>query len=620
MKQYVARLAKYLLFLFVAFAIERAVFLFANISEVARSSFWEVLSTFGHALHLDLSSACYLFAIPFLLLTLQLIVPSKWLDRILHGYTILVIIILVLTGIGDIILYPEWSTKLNYKIWAYLRNPIECARTGSWQQLLLGTLSSLALCALYTWAYLRWFSKPAIERLKRGYWKFPCLLIGGLFLVFVGIRGKLTGIPISQSSAYFSQNQVLNDAAVNTQWHLVKSTIRFAKSNSHNMFASMDEAEAEALVRELFTPERDTSVMVLKGGTPNVVIILLESWSADLIESLGGRGGITPQFHELEKEGILFTQLYAAGRRSQEGNSSIISGFPPIPVNVVTDNFEKYPHLNSLANSLKAKHYSTSYYFGGDLTYGNLRAYTMGMGFDRTLDETDFPARTPRGKLSIYDEHVYARHLSELRQEKSPFFSILFTGSSHSPYDVPAVVEPLRWDVPELPYLNSARYADHALGEYIAKAKKEGWYENTLFILVADHSHRTYNQWNYHEAGYQHIPMLWLGGALKEEWRGQQIDKLCSYLDLPLTLLKQLGMDYANYQWSNDIFNPYTQQFAPFQNNVGIGWITPEGSLSFDASNGDFCHCSYEDEATKQEALRRARAYLQVLYERYLSL
>ncbi len=620
MKSYAIRLAKYLLFLLAAFAIERAAFLLAHFSEAAQSPIFEVVGTFVHALHLDLSTACYFFAIPFVILTLQLVVPAKWPDRILSGYTLVVILIIVLSGVGNLILYPEWSTKLNYKIWAYLGNPAEVFRTASLLQSVGGGMVVILVSGGYFYAYRRWSSKPIIQRISKLKWTMPIILVVGLFVTFIGVRGKLTGIPISQSSAYFSKNQILNEAAVNTQWHLAKSTLRFAKSNRRNMFACMPEEEAEAIVNELFRIEKDTTLQVLKTERPNVVIILLESWSADLIESLGGRADITPNFHELEREGILFTQLYAAGRRSQEGNSSIISGFPPIPVNVVTDNFEKYPHLNSLANSFKKEHYATSYLFGGDLTYGNLKAYTMTLGFDRVLDETDFSGRTPRGRLSIFDEYVYSRHLEELRKEKSPFFAVMFTGSSHSPYDVPQTLEPLTWDVPELPYLNSARYADKALGDYIAKAKKEGWYDNTLFILVADHSHRTYKQWDYHSAGYQHIPMLWLGGALKDEWKGEKIDKLCSYLDLPLSLLKQLGFESSEYQWSNNIFNPYSPSFAPFQNNLGLGWITPEGSLSYDASANDVYQCTFPDEASKQRALRQAKAYLQVSYQRYLEL
>lgn len=620
MKNFLLRTGKYLLFLMCLFALERAAFLLCYHQLLEQAALSEVFATFWHALHLDLSTACYLLAIPFILLTIQLPFKAKWADRVLDIYTIIILLVIALSAIGNICLYEEWSTKINYKIWYYLQKPDEVIRTATLGQMLGGGLAALAVVSFLFWCYKKWFAKPILQKIKKFYWQSAVMLIVGLPLIFVGIRGKITGIPISQSNAYFSKNPVLNDAAVNTQWHLAKSSIRFAKSNQGNPFVFMSQKEAENIVKELFTVEKDTTICVLANESPNIVIILLESWSADLVESLGGRAGITPNFHSLEKEGILFSNVFAAGRRSQEGNASVISGFPPIPVNVVTDNFEKYPQLNSIPKSLKTRHYASSYYFGGDLTYGNLTAYLTSMKFDRLIDENGFPAKTPRGRLSIYDEHVFERHLQDLKKEKQPFFTIVFTGSSHSPYDVPKTAGQLNWDVAELPYLNSARYTDYALGQYIAKAKKEGWYDNTLFILVADHSHPTYKQWNYHAAGYQHVPMLWLGGALKDEWRGKVVDRVCSYLDVPLTLLKQLGLQPTGYQWSNDIFNPYSKQFAPFQNNVGIGWITPEGYFSYDDSNKHLYKCTFPDEETTQRELHRAQAYLQVLYQRYLDM
>ena len=617
---YARRIGRYLLFLFLAFVIERTAFLLVNFSAAAKSSFTEVFATYFHAFHLDLSAACYMLVLPLIFLSLQLFFKKKWPERILDGYTLLVVIVLVFTALGNIILYKEWATKLNYKIWAYLHNPMEVVRTATWLQLTVGLLAGAGLTILYFWLYRHWFARPDIPALPRFRWLPFVLIIFVLPLNFVGMRGHIGGIPISQSSAYFSKNQVLNDAAVNTQWHLMKSTLRFGRSNEGNPYVFMPQADAEAIVTDLFRCEKDTCLKVLNTDHPNIVIILLESWSADLIESLGGEAGITPCFKELEKEGLLFTQVYAAGHRSQEGISSIISGFPPVPVVTITDNFEKYGKLASLAEVLKDRQYRTSFHFGGDLTYGNLRAYLMAMGFEHLVDEDAYPANTPHGKLSIYDEITFNHHLTELNKEKETFFSVNFTASTHSPYDVPQRTESLAWDVEELPYLHSAQYTDYCLGQYFAQAKQEAWYENTLFILVADHSHRTYRQWNYYDAGYQHIPMLWLGGALKEEFRGTTVDQLCSYLDLPLTLARQLDVPDTRFEWSKDILNPYSPQFAVYQTNYGIGWITPDGAFGYDATSGAFYQDTFTNDSLRERNIQNAKAFLQVLYQMYLDL
>ena len=591
-----------------------------NYSAASQSTFSEILNTYIHAFHLDLSTACYLLTLPLILFALQLFCKHKWPDYLLSGYTLLVVFVLVFSALGNIILYQEWHTKLNYKIWAYLKNPMEVVRTATWIQLTVGMLAGAGLTCLYFWAYRCWFCRPEIPAMKRHRWLPFLLIVITLPLNFIGIRGQITGIPISQSSAYFSKNQILNDAAVNTQWHLVKSTIRFGKSNSGNPYVFMPHEEAQAIVDSLYFCKKDTCIKILNTNNPNIVIILLESWSADLIESLGGEAGITPCFKELEKEGLLFTQVYAAGHRSQEGISSIISGFPPIPVVTITDNFEKYGKLESLAQVLKRKKFHTSFHFGGDLTYGNLRAYLMAMGFEHLVDEDSYPANTPHGKLSIYDEITFNHHLTELNKEKEPFFSVNFTASTHSPYDIPQRTEPLTWDIAELPYLNSAKYTDYCLGEYFAKAKQEGWYDHTLFILVADHSHGTYRKWGYYESDFQHIPMLWTGGALKEEFRGKTIDQLCSYLDIPLTLAHQLNITDTNFEWSKDILNPYSSQFAVYQTNYGIGWITPNGAFGFDASTNNFYIDTFTDDTLREKNHQNAKAFLQILYQKYLDL
>ncbi|MDR1346297.1 MAG: LTA synthase family protein, partial [Bacteroidales bacterium] len=398
------------------------------------------------------------------------------------------------------------------------------------------------------------------------------------------------------------------------------SVLKSRQGGGHEKrYRQMDPTEAEAIVRNLFVTENDTTIAILKRKPVNIVFILLESWSADLIASLGGESGITPCFAELEKEGLLLTQMYANGHRSQQGISVLLSGFPPVPVHNITDDFSKYAHLNSLVRDLKAVGYSSAFYFGGDLTYGNIKSYIMAQQFDKIIDMHDLPSSYPRGKLSIPDQYLFEYQLYDTKNLKEPFFSMLFTGSSHSPYDQPKIGEQLSWNVPELPYLNSAKYSDYALGEYFKKARKEIWYPNTLFVLIADHSHKTYRQWNYHSAEYQHIPMLLLGEVLKEEYRGQQWDKMVSQADVPTTLLRQLELPFEKYTWSQDIFNHHTKQFVPVETYVGFNWITPAGFIAYDAANRYPMVNTFTNDTLFRMEYNNCKAFLQYLYECYLN-
>jgi phosphoglycerol transferase MdoB-like AlkP superfamily enzyme len=296
----------------------------------------------------------------------------------------------------------------------------------------------------------------------------------------------------------------------------------------------------------------------------------------------------------------------------------LLSGFPPVPVHNITDDFSKYAHLNSMVRDLKAVGYSSAFYFGGDLVYGNIKSYIMAQQFDKVIDEHDLPSSYPRGKLTIPDQYLLEHQLHDTKNLKEPFFSMIFTGSSHSPYDQPKIGEQLTWNVDELPYLNSAKYSDYALGEYFKKVRQEAWYPRTLFVLIADHSHKTYRQWSSNTAEYQHIPMLLLGEVLKEEYRGKQWDKMVSQADVPITILRQLGLPVEKYEWSLDIFNRHTKQFVSVETYGGFNWITPDGFIAYDVANQYQIANTFTNDSLFNVEYRNCRAFLQVLYENYL--
>ncbi len=132
--------------------------------------------------------------------------------------------------------------------------------------------------------------------------------------------------------------------------------------------------------------------------------------------------------------------------------------------------------------------------------------------------------------------------LNELNQEQEPFFSTLFTISTHSPYDMP-MEWVLDWAGKGNGYINSGYYTDRCIGDFIREAKQQSWFENTLFIFVADHSHHSYKHWGYYSPEYRRIPILFYGNVIKDEYQGTQINKLGTQVDLPSTLINQMGWD-----------------------------------------------------------------------------
>mgnify|MGYP003313272641 CR=1 FL=1 len=140
----------------------------------------------------------------------------------------------------------------------------------------------------------------------------------------------------------------------------------------------------------------------------------------------------------------------------------------------------------------------------------------------------------------------------------------------------PKVIAPVNINCPETPFLNSAKYCDHYLGEYFKSIKNESWYNNTLFILVGDHSHPTHiNKQYFYSSDYQHVPMLFFGEVIPKQWQGKQINCVCSHVDIAYSLLAQLNISNKDFQWGKNIFNPYASQYAFFEAASGFGWIRP---------------------------------------------
>ena len=148
-------------------------------------------------------------------------------------------------------------------------------------------------------------------------------------------------------------------------------------------------------------------------------------------------------------------------------------------------------------------------------------------------------------------------------------------------------------------------------------AKKEKWYDNTLFILVADHSHHSYKRWSYYSPGYHKIFLLLTGNVIKDEFKGKKISKLGSQVDLPAILFTQLGLDYKEFRWSKNLLNPYSPEFASVGFEEGIGWIKPAGNFFYDKRLNIFQNLEIPPQY-KDSLVNEGNAYLQLIFQQYL--
>ncbi len=605
---------KQYIFWILFFALNRLVFFLYNFSASKSAGLSEVLKSFWNAIYLDTSMASYILIIPFLILFFQSFIRKNFFNKINIFYTFFIALIVSLTYIGELGIYNDWHEKLSFKAIAFLVRPDEVINTAGPKLLIIGFLLLTLLFSSAIILYKKLFHEN-IKIIKRNFifstiW---FLLMPGILLL--GMRGGLQEIPISSSIVYFSKSNHINIGTVNTPWNLIFSILNNQKFQDKNPFEFYSYEEANKIVDSLYFVEKDTTELILTVEQPNIVIIMLESWSADAIEVLGGYKGITPNFNKLSKEGILFTEHRSNGMLSHQAVVAIYSSFPSTPETSIIQHSDKYEKLSFLTKKLK--NYNSSFYFGGHLHYGNIKSYLYYSEFDKIHEVYDFPDDAIRGNMGVHDESLFKKIISDSKDFKEPFLCGAFTLSSHSPFDFPMETV-INWGDEYQKYLNSIYYTDKCLGEFIENAKKQDWYDNTLFIFLADHSHPSPKNWWYYSPDIRRVPMLFFGNVLKEKYKGYKFNKNSSQVDLAATLLAQLKIKHDDFKYSRNLFNPYTNIFSIYGFDDGFGFVSPDGYIVYDKFN-DAGIIKFEGNKKIKDSLEKSgKAYLQVLYNDFL--
>ena len=613
---YIARL--FLFFLFV-FAISRVIFLCYFFPQFAHEPFTTILLSFCYALKTDVSATCYLLILPLLLVLFRSVWDIKSTFRIADIYVLTILLINAMVTSADLGLYQEWGVKMNYRAMLYLQRPSEVFSTATNGQIILFFLLTSIQTTLAYYIY-RKLIRQTDE--WQGQSK-PIALISVIILVpllVLGIRGGMKELPLQASDSYYSTNQTLNWSAVNSLWGLVQSVIvgrSYGLQNPYEFYAKQD---AGKTIQDLYSTDPDSTVLFLKNKRPNIVLIIFEGWSTDLIASISQNKerSCTPYFDKLASEGILFTECLASGERSDQGVTAILSSFPSLPLSSIVNYPEKVDQLPSLLKPFTKDGYHSLFLFGGQLSYGNLKSLIYHNGFEKVIEEKDIDPKIYRGRLGVQDEHTFDILHHELNAMKPPFVAGFFTQSTHFSYDYPKAKKPLGWAGAESGYANSLMYADSCLGDFFEKAKREPWFANTLFIMVSDHSHVL--PWNddHSKAALHHIPLLFYGNVIKEEYKGVRKERVVSQQDVPATLLSQLNMSHDNFKWSKDIMNPTSASFAYWTFTDGFGFTcTKDCEFIYDLGNKRVISApaSTYDTLVKRQGF----SYLQMVFDDFIS-
>jgi len=616
MKESLKSFIFFILFWLLFFAICRLVFIFSIINKIKEQDLSSIFSSFLYALPMDLSSAAYLGLVPLAIWGILFIFKKNRVPSSLFQFYMIVLICIVgFLTIIDFNIYREWGTKLNYRVFqTFFDSPYLAIVSSSSSPIFLSILIWVLLTFSAIFFYRKF--KPKSTGLN-----FPGVVVRIVFVfaVFISeiiiLRGGISTSPLTQSSVYYSNNQALNHAAINTEWNLFRDILD-SRNTSVNPYRYMSEQDAKKVCDSLLFVQ-DSTQQILTIKKPNIVLIILESFTADIIPQLGGEKGVTPFLDSLIDKGLLFSSVFATGFRTDIGFVTIHTGFPSQPLQSILSIPEKAKKLPSISTSLYQNGYHTSLYYGGESEFFNFRAFILNKDYQRLTDIREFEKKDLNSKWGAHDAVVFNRAIQDLKKEQEPFFSTIMTLSNHEPFEVP-VKSKFPGNEMADKFRSTAYYTDQCLKDFFAVASKENWYKNTLFVLVADHGHRLpKNESEVYMPQRSHIPLVYFGNVLQPSYKGKVISKTASQSDLPATLLAQLGIDHKGFYWSKNLLNPFTHEFAFSTFNNGFVWMDKQQQIGFDCNSNKVNFKAFPNLSDSLQ-IRLGQAYLQTVYQEYL--
>lgn len=588
------------LFFVVVFLCFKSIFTIVHSSIGGGISVTDFFAVLYNGLSMDMTTSGYLTAFPALLILGSVFVNPSIIKKIAAGYFVLIGILISVIFVADVAIYPYWGYHFDSSIFLYMSSPLDALASASYLEIIFGLLA-LILLTVAVWIAIKRILLSQFDRFEKleGGKKIAKAVFALLFatgLLFLPIRGGVTVSTMNVGRAYFSENMYLNHAAVNPHFNLLYSLSKSERFDKQYQF--YERKKAEQVFSELITHSSDSTVSLLNTDRPNIILFVLESFSAvAAYDSV-----VAPNFLKLSKEGVNFSNFYANSFRTDRGVVSVLSGYPAHPTAALMKYPRKTQSLPAIPKSLVEEGYTTSYYYGGDNDFASMRSYIVGAcATENIFQDTDFPLSQRLTKWGVPDEYVLERVFDDLSggKYKEPFMTTVLTLSSHEPFDVPI------HDLDD-PYLNSVKYTDREIGKFVEKLKSTNLWDNTLLIFLADHCMQSY------PAGEDvfspkrfHIPMVWSGGAIKGP---REVTDYGSQNNLAATLLAQLGVDYSGFTFSGNMLNSSEPKFAFYSYNNGFSMLDSLGSVVYDNTSNKILEQKGDDLEEK------AKSFFQMMY------
>lgn len=603
MKQRLTLFGSLGLFWMVYFTVSRILFLIYHHELTSALSWTDIITVMALGSRMDAAIAGDCLILTGLLLTLSCIKNWRFIAIANNVIVSLFITISAIVVVADLELYRHWGFRMDSTPLMYIGSEGAQSVSGSVISLLIGFF---LLITVPSWYYYLKKIAPRFRQLPEvsPFNAVVMFLVTGL--LFIPIRSSFSVAPLNTGVVYFHKTKPFaNHAGINVVWNFFESV---ADDHQHlypdNFF---DNDKSKAILKEIIKVEGETNEVIV-GDKPNVLLIVLESFTARVIEPLGGVPGVTPQLNQLVHEGILFDNFYASGDRTDKGIVAILSGYPAQPRSSIIKYPSKTGSLPYLPLALYGDGYHTSFVYGGDIGFANMESYLTTASFSHVTEDDDFPSEQDESKWGVHDHFVFDRLLDECDTAQGPFFKVMLSLSSHEPFDVP-LDPPYKTGTDERDmFLNAVHYTDKSLGEFISKAKTKDWWKNTWVIITADHGHRFPDSEELQEKGRFRIPMLWLGGAVNKS--DTVVHTTGSQVDIVNSVLAQLSGPADSFKFSKDIMGKNVTPFAVYIFHNGFGYVDGVNENVFDFDLND-----YVSKTGNSEDI--GKAYMQMLFNDY---
>lgn len=630
MKQIIWFVKTYATFV-VLFVLQKPLFLFlekGSATQPVDNIFTELPAVIWHGLPLDLSMAGYLSVIPGFLSIAVVWLKRDLVKPIMNIYFIIASLFITCSFLLNASLYPYWKYPLDSTpLFYFFTSPADAiASVSIWQVILSIVILIVLTIGVWFTLRMRGEKRQQYSRYSYGYGGFGSgkrnrfddfdrhrgrtsiilLLLTGL--LFLPIRGGITVSTMNTGQAYYSQNAYLNHSAVNPLFSLLESITH--QEDFASQYRFMKDKEADKIFATMTSTSDENTYPLLneatfKKGTPDILIVIMESFASDIMPSMGSYKDVAVCLDSIAQQSILFTRFYANSFRTDRGMVSVLSGYPAQPTTSIMRYPRKTSQLPSIARNLaKYKNYKTTYYYGGDADFCNMRSYLVSQGYQHIISDANFPIEDKLSKWGVPDHILAARMMEDIKaqqNEKRPMLRILQTSSSHEPFEVP-------YHRLKDKRLNAFAYTDSVMGAIVREYRKLPRWKNTLIVFVPDHVGGYKENLNDHDRSRYQIPLILAGGAISHPMK---VGIIGSQHDIAATLLGQLGVEHREFTFSKNMMSDATPKFAFFAVNDAFGIVSEENSLIYDNRAKRIVY----DKGEKGFNLKRGQAYLQKLYD-----